>query len=177
MVMKKGKNAYPKKSGRSTGESELKSSLQFTKTTTDHVAVFTIDMLGSIKFLTGYILLFTVWICWNLNFIPGLKPFDPFPFPILEMVVSLFAIVLSVSVLINQNRQSRIEKIKQQVDFEINVRAEEEITRVLNMVHEIHQKLGLKTSSDDELEAMKESTDITKIHQTVDEKDKDESNP
>lgn len=175
--MAKRKSTYPKKSGRDASEIELKSSLEFTKTTTDQLAVFTIDMLGSVKFLAGCIILFVLWISWNLNFIPVLKPFDPFPFPILEMVVSLFAIVLSVSVLINQNRQSRIEKIKQQVDFEINVRAEEEITRVLNMVHEIHQKLGLKTDSDDELEAMKESTDIKKIHQTVDEKDKDENKP
>lgn len=175
--MAKNKSTYPKKSGRNASEIELKSSLEFTKTATDHLAVFTIDMLGSVKFLVGCICLFVIWITWNLNFIPLCKPFDPFPFPILEMVVSLFAIVLSVSVLINQNRQSRIEKIKQQVDFEINVRAEEEITRVLNMVHEIHQKLGLKTDSDDELEAMKESTDIKKIHQTVDEIDKDESKP
>ena len=169
--MGKSKKAVQKKISSNTVETELKSALEFTKTTTDQMAGFTIYMLGSIKFLIACITFFIVWICWNLNFIPGLKPFDTFPFPILEMVVSIFAIILSVSVLINQNRQSRIDKIKQQIDFEINVRAEEEITKLLNMVHEIHQKLGIKTETDKELEAMKEMTDIQEIHKKIDEED------
>lgn len=147
---------------------KLKSTLDFTKTWTDHFAVAIIHILGSIKFLIGCILFFILWICWNLNFIAPLKPFDAFPFPLLEMVVALFAIILSVSVLINQNRQGRMEKIRQQIEFEINVRAEDEITKILNMVHEIHQKLGLEHNQDDhELELMKERTDIQQLHQTL----------
>lgn len=149
-------------------QSELKSSLDITKTRTDHITVFVVEILGSIKFLFFCMTLFTVWICWNLNLLGPLKVFDPFPFPILEMTVSLFAIILSVSVLINQNRQGKIEKIRQQVDFEVNVRAEEEITKVLTMLHEIHQKLGLNSAADKELEEMKEATDIKEIHRTID---------
>ncbi len=152
-------------------DQELKSSLNFTKTRADHIAVLTIEALGSIRFLAGCIIFFVVWITWNLNDIYGLKPFDPFPFPILTMMVSLFAIVLSVSVLINQNRQGRIEKIRQQVEFEINVRAENEITKVLTMLHEIHQKMGLNTQADKELEEMKEPIDINQLQQTLDEKE------
>ena len=148
---------------------ELKSSLDFTKTKTDHIAVLIIEVLGSMKFLVFYILIFTVWIAWNLRFYFNSKPFDPFPFPILQMVVTLFAIILSVSVLINQNRQGKIEKIKQEVEFEINVRAENEITKILNMLHEIHQQLGLDSKEDKELEQMKETTNIKQIHQTLDE--------
>lgn len=148
-------------------DAELKSSLNFTKTKTDRLAVFLVQMLGSLGFLLFCLLLFAVWICCNLNLIPYLKPFDPFPFPILQMGVSLFAVILSVSVLINQNRQGHVEKIRQQVEFEVNVRAEEEITKVLNMLHEIHQKLGLNSTIDKELEEMKESTDLNRIHQTL----------
>ncbi len=151
--------------------SRLKSSLDFTKTKTDHIAVFIIQVLGNMKFLVGCIIFFIIWISWNLNFLRPLKPFDPFPFPELEMVVSLFAIVLSVSVLINQNRQGRIEKIKQQIEFEVNVRAEEEITKILNMVHEIHMKMGLENKHDHELEIMKERTDLKQIHQTLSDKE------
>nr|WP_067055092.1 DUF1003 domain-containing protein [Mucilaginibacter sp. L294] len=153
-----------------TQDAELKSSLNFTKTATDKLAVFIINLLGSMLFLLCCLITFTVWICWNMNLIPGLEPFDPFPFSTLEMSVSIFAIVLSVSVLINQNRQGRIEKIRQQVEFEVNVRAEHEITKMMALVHDIHQKMGLSTQDDQELEEMKEKTDINEIQQHVDEK-------
>jgi uncharacterized membrane protein len=150
---------------------ELKSSLDFTRTRADQITVFLVEILGSMKFLFCCILMFTLWICWNLHFFPSLKPFDPFPFPILEMTVSLFAIILSVSVLINQNRQGKIEKIQRQVEFEVNVRAEDEVTKILNMLHEIHQKMGLNSKEDKELEEMKETIDIKQIHQAIDEQE------
>ena len=149
---------------------ELKSSLDFTNTRTDRFAVFITGVLGSMQFLVGCILFFILWICWNIS-IFGLKPFDPFPFPILEMLVSLFAIVLSVSVLINQNRQGRVEVIKRQVEFEVNVRAENEITKILNMLHQMQQHMGISTAEDKELEEMKETTDVKQIHQVLDSKD------
>ena len=168
---KKRTNNTQKKNNSTYADQELKSSLDIAKTKTDHLAVFIIDILGSMQFLVLCIFIFTAWICWNLNLIYFLKPFDPFPFPILEMLVSLFAIILSVSVLINQNRQGRIEKIRQQVEFEVNVRAEGEITKILNIIHEIHQQLGLKRKDDKELEEMKENIDIKQLHHTIDEKE------
>lgn len=149
---------------------QLQSSLNFTKTTTDKMAVFITSVFGSMTFLLVCIVLFTLWICWNARVIPGLQPFDPFPFSTLEMAVSIFAVILSVSVLINQNRQSRIEKIRQQVEFEVNVRAESEITKMLQMLHDLHQKLGIQTDEDQELETMKKQTDIHQIHQSLDDK-------
>ncbi|WP_183579636.1 DUF1003 domain-containing protein [Mucilaginibacter sp. X5P1] len=145
----------------------LKSSLDFTRTRADHFAVFVAGILGSITFLIVCIIIFVVWITYNLN---ASKPFDPFPFPVLEMTVSIFAIILSVSVLINQNRQGKIDKVSQQVEFEVNVRAEEEITKMLTMLHEIQQKLGIAThAGDKELEEMKSSTDVKEIHKNIDE--------
>jgi len=164
------------KKSQQTTEPELKSSLDFTKTRTDHITVFIINVLGSMKFLLSCFIIFAVWICWNVNLFPLLKPFDPFPFPVLEMAVSLFAIILSVLVLINQNRQGRIETIRQQVEFEVNVRAEEEITKILNMVHDIHQHLGINTTADQQLEEMKVPTDIKQIHKTIDDMESNENN-
>ena len=154
---------------KTTEEQELKSELDFETGLIDNFGVRVTAVLGSMLFLAGYIIMFTVWICWNLRFLPGLKPFDPFPFPILQMVVSLFAIILSVSVLVNQNRQGRIERVKRQVEFEVNVRAETEITKVLNMLHEIQQKMGLANAVDKELEDMKEPIDIKQLHQAMDD--------
>jgi uncharacterized membrane protein len=149
-------------------DTELHSALDFTKTPVDKIAVFFIGVFGSVTFLLFCLLLFAIWICWNLGFF-GFKAFDPFPFPILEMSVSIFAIVLSVSVLINQNRQGRMDKIRQQVEFEVNVRAEAEITKMLNMLHAIEQKLGIDTRGDTQLEEMKEVTNVKQIHKNIDE--------
>lgn len=156
---------------RTTEEQELKSELDFETGPIDNFGVRVTAVLGSMWFLAGYVITFTVWICWNLRFLPGLKPFDPFPFPILQMVVTLFAIILSVSVLVNQNRQGRIERIKRQIEFEVNVRAETEITKVLTMLHEIQQKMGLANAIDQELEDMKEPIDIKQLHQAMDDKE------
>jgi len=147
---------------------ELQSKLEINKTFGDRVALFITDVFGSMTFLCFCLLSFLIWILWNLNFIPGLKPFDPYPFPELEMIVSLFAVILSVSVLISQNREGKMEKISQQVEFEVNVRAENEITKVLALLDEIQKKLGINIK-DQELEAMKESLDLHELHQQIDE--------
>ncbi|QXV63753.1 DUF1003 domain-containing protein [Mucilaginibacter sp. 21P] len=162
-------NTIEKQQATTNSEEQLRSSLNFTNSPIDKLAVLIIEVLGSMTFLISCMVMLTGWICWNVKLIPGLKPFDPFPFPTLEMAVSIFAIILSISVLINQNRQGRIEKIRQQVEFEINVRAEHEITRLLELVHEIHQKMGLSTVSDQELESMKQRTDLEEIKRTVDQ--------
>ncbi len=143
---------------------ELKSSLEFNKTGADKFGRLMTNSLGSIPFLLCCILFFALWMGWNL--LSGQR-FDAAPFPILEMVVSVFAIILSVTVLINQNRQGQMDKIRQQVEFEVNVRAEEEITKVLNMLHDIQIQLGMDSAPDRELEQMKESTDVKEIHQKV----------
>jgi len=149
---------------------ELHSALDIPKTPIDSISIAGIRAMGSVTFLVCFCIFFIVWICWNLNLM-GLKPFDPFPCPILELIVSIFAIVLSVSVLITQNRQGRADKIRQQVDFEVNVRAEAEITKVLDMLHGIQKKLGIDTRGDAQLEEMKEVTDVKEIHKNIDEEE------
>ena len=84
------------------------------------------------------------------------------------MGVSIFAIILSVSVLISQNRQGKLDKLRQQVEFEVNVRAETEITKILQMLHEMQKKMGID-SHDSELEQMKENIDLQQIHRQMDD--------
>lgn len=148
-------------------EKQMKSVLEFNKSRGDHIAVFLAHMFGSIKFLCVSLVLFLVWIAWNLNFLPGLKPFDPFPFTMLIMIVTLFSIILSVSVLINQKREGKMNNIRQQIEFEVNVHAEKEITKVLEMLHQIQKKMGINNTTDIELEEMKETLDIGQLHKQL----------
>jgi uncharacterized membrane protein len=157
--------------GETISDQQLKSSLKITESKTDRVTVLIMTAFGSIPFLICCLLFFIFWILWNINILPGCKPFDSYPFPLLEIIVSLFAIILSVTVIINQNRQAAVDKISHQVEFEVNIRAEEEITKILNMVNEIQQRLGVETSGDKELDEMKEPTDIGQIHRTLGKND------
>jgi uncharacterized membrane protein len=146
---------------------QMKSILEFNRSRSDRIAVFLTHAFGSMKFLCVSLILFLVWITWNLNFLPGLKPFDPYPFTMLIMIVTLFSIILSVSVLINQKREGKMNSIRQQIEFEVNVHAETEITKVLEMLHEIQKKLGINITTDTELEEMKETLDIGQLHEKL----------
>jgi CRP/FNR family cyclic AMP-dependent transcriptional regulator len=91
----------------------------------DWVAAFA----GSITFLLLHIVVFTVWIAWN-QLEPWLSPFDPFPFGLLTTCVSLEAIILSVFVLLSQNRQAEKERVRSDVEYEVNLKAELEIMQL-----------------------------------------------
>ena len=78
---------------------------------------------GSMGFVYIHIIWFAVWILWNSGLF-HVHAFDPFPFGLLTMVVSLEAIYLSTFVMISQNRQNERSEVRSEIDFENNVRAE-----------------------------------------------------
>ena len=147
---------------------ELKSMLDLNKTTGDKIAIWMTNFLGSLTFLLSCLSVILFYYLWNMGVIPGLQPFDKYPFSALATVLSVFAIILSITVLIGQNRQRRMEKIREQVEFEVNVRAETEITKILGMLHDIQRKLGIY-KHDDELEKMKETLDLNELHKNLNE--------
>jgi uncharacterized membrane protein len=81
---------------------------------------------GSMLFLFLNAGFFAVWIGLNTLDL-GVPAFDPFPFGLLTMIVSLEAIFLSCFVLISQNRQSQKDRVRSDVEYEVNVRAEREV--------------------------------------------------
>lgn len=143
-------------------DTHLKSYVEFERHSADVLARVLTKSLGSIWFLNTAICFMLVWVVVNVGWIPGVLPFDPYPFTLLMMLVSLFAVFLAIVLLISQNRQGRTTEVRQRMDFEINVRAEHEITKMLTMLHELHVELGI-FKTDRELEKMKEKTDISKI--------------
>jgi len=82
---------------------------------------------GSMSFLFLNALFFAVWIGLNTLGL-GVKQFDPFPFGLLTMIVSLEAIFLSCFVLVSQNRQAQKDRVRADVEYEVNVRAEREVS-------------------------------------------------
>jgi len=148
----------------------FKSRLTFERHWTDKVADFMTVQFGTVWFLIWHAAFFIGWIEWNLGIL-GLPVFDPFPFGLLTMVVSLEAIGLAIVVLISQNRQSKIADLRQQMDFEIDVRAEAEITKILRMHDALHHHLGI-SKVDRELRWMENVSDIREIQERI-EKEND----
>lgn len=119
--------------------------------------------LGSTTFLILNAFWFLGWITINLGLIPGITPFDPFPFGLLTMTVSLEAIFLAIIVLISQNRAETIDDLREETELHINTIAEEEITKILELQILLLKKSGVDTSRDIELAEMLEPTDPEKI--------------
>jgi uncharacterized membrane protein len=146
----------------------LESYTEFEEKWADALAKFLTRSFGTLRFLILTLIFISLWIIINLGLIPGINPFDLYPFVWLITLVQLFSIVLSITILISQNQETRINEVRQQMDFEINVRAEHEITKILQMIGEIHTELGI-AKLDKELEQMEEMTNISEIKENIEQ--------
>jgi uncharacterized membrane protein len=105
---------------------------------------------GSMAFVYLHIAWFSTWVLLNTGRF-GVHPFDPFPYGLLTMVVSLEAIFLSTFVLITQNRLGDEVEHRADLDLHIGLLAEHELTRVLQMLDAIQEKLGVENHAASEL--------------------------
>lgn len=139
----------------------LKSRIEFSTRWTDRVADFLTELFGTTWFFLLNLVVFVLWFVLNSGaFGPA---FDPYPYNFLTMVVSLEAIFLAIIVLMSQNRAGRIADVRQKMDFEINVRAEEEITKIIELIELLHGHLGVRLRKDAALREMEQKIDLASI--------------
>ncbi|OGE81576.1 MAG: hypothetical protein A3H72_03125 [Candidatus Doudnabacteria bacterium RIFCSPLOWO2_02_FULL_48_8] len=122
---------------------------------------------GSMTFLVLNVIFFTVWLLINTGRIAGAEIFDPFPFVLLTMVVSLEAIFLAIFVLISQNRAAKIEDIREEVELQINIIAEKEVTKLMKMVALLLEKHGIDLQEDQELQKMLKTVSATELEKRL----------
>jgi uncharacterized membrane protein len=134
----------------------------------DRIADVITAFSGSMLFVGLHVVWFAVWIAANLGLF-GLPAFDPFPFGLLTMVVSLEAIFLATFVLISQNRQALLADKRAKVDLQVDMLSEQEVTKLMNLVLDMHQHLGLSRPNDPEISAMRRRTDIDDVLDKIDE--------
>jgi uncharacterized membrane protein len=113
---------------------------------------------GRMSFVYLHAAWFGAWLLLNAGWF-GLKPFDPFPYGLLTMIVSLEAIFLSTFVLISQNRLGEESDRRADLDLHIGLLNEAELTRALKMLHAIQDKLGIECEQPDELADLELRTD------------------
>jgi uncharacterized membrane protein len=104
---------------------------------------------GSMNFLYLHMLGFTSWILLNVRPLSGTRigGFDPFPFGLLTMVVSLEAIFLSVFVLLSQNRQAERDRVRNDVEYDVNLKAELEIAHLHEKVDRMHEEVLMRLAT------------------------------
>jgi uncharacterized membrane protein len=145
----------------------LKAEADANRTWSDRFADRITSLTGSMPFLVINAAWFVIWIIINLGIIPGIEPFDPFPFGLLTMVVSLEAIILAIAVLISQNRAAKVDDLREEVGLQVNVIAEHELTRIMEMIMRLLEAQGIDVSDDEELQHMLKPTDVKELEQIV----------
>jgi uncharacterized membrane protein len=98
---------------------------------------------GSMPFVYLHAAVFGGWLIFNLGVIPRVRPWDPFPFVMLAMIASVEAIFLSTFVLISQNRMGALADQRADLDVQINLLTEHEVTKLIATVSAIAGKLGI----------------------------------
>lgn len=101
------------------------------------------DFAGSMKFVYVHIAWFGFWILINLGILGVIRVFDPYPFGLLTLVVSLEAIFLSTFVLISQNRLAQRDEMRANLDFQTNVRAEKEVEYMKGLLETMAMQMGI----------------------------------
>lgn len=143
------------------------------RTRMDMVSETLTRIAGSTPFLVFHAIAFAVWIGWNVGLVPGVEQFDPYPFGMLTMVVSLEAIFLTIFVLMTQNKEATIAELREELTLQVNLRMEEEVTKTLHLVAGLYTRLGHTLARDPELEKMLEPLDPQEMERDLTEQIRD----
>jgi uncharacterized membrane protein len=117
-------------------------------TTADRVADAITGFSGSIKFVWITVLIVGGWVTLNLT-LPKADRIDPFPFPLLTLVLSVEAIFLAIFILMSQNRAAQISEKRSQLDLQLTMLSEQENTKMLLMLEQIGRAVGAETGDAD----------------------------
>jgi uncharacterized membrane protein len=132
-------------------------------------------LVGNIGFLLTQFVLILVWSLANLGMIPGIKPFDPFPFGVLALVVSTESVFLTIFVLISQGRMARQAERRSHLDLQVGMLSEQELTTILLMLQKLCQHVGVNVeSAKQEVQAFSKTTDVHKLASELQDKLPDE---
>jgi uncharacterized membrane protein len=148
---------------------EVRQQFEKRKSLQDRIADTITRFTGSLTFVYLHAVLFGGWLVVNSGWVPGVKPWDPFPFVMLAMAASVEAIFLSTFVLISQNRMQALADKRADLDLQVNLLAEHEVTRLITMVDAIAAHMGLSDGRDPEVEQLKKDVAPEIVLQEIEE--------
>jgi uncharacterized membrane protein len=141
------------------------------RTPTERVSDVITKVVGNVGFLLAQLILISGWSLANLHVVPGLKPFDPFPFGALALVVSSESVFLTIFVLISQSRMARQSERRSHLDLQVGMLSEQELTTILQMLQKLCQHMGVNVdSSKQEVQSFSKTTDVDKLATELEDK-------
>jgi uncharacterized membrane protein len=138
----------------------------------DRIAEAITRFSGSMLFVYVHLLIFGIWISVNLGWIPGIPAFDQ-SLVILAMVASVEAIFLSTFILITQNRMAATADKRADLDVQISLLAEHEITELARLVREMARAMGIRTDTNEELRDAEQEVAPEAVLDEIDKYDTD----
>ncbi len=118
---------------------DIKKSLEGRRSKLDLISDRITDFCGHVAFVYVHVFWFVSWLAWNLL---SDKPFDPYPFGLLTLIVSLEAIILSTFILMSQRRQGDITEMRSNLDYQVDMRADRNSHEILSLLKSINSKLN-----------------------------------
>jgi uncharacterized membrane protein len=127
---------------------------------------------GSMTFVYIHVIMFGLWIVANLNWIPALPAWDE-SFVILAMLASVEAIFLSTFVLISQNRMAAVADKRADLDLQISLLTEHELTKLATLISDMAKKMGVRTPVEKEMEEIKRDVAPDVVLDAIEKQDAD----
>lgn len=126
---------------------------------------------GTMPFVWLHVAIYGGWIAINLDLIPFIRPFDP-TFVTLAMTASVEAIFLSTFILITQNQMQAYAEERADLNLQISLLAEHEVTRLVEMVSEIAKRMDIPAAHEPELDALKKDVHPEEVLDTISRQEK-----
>ena len=121
-------------------------------------------LIGTPAYLAGLLGFCAVWVLINTIPLEGFEPFDPAPFPRLEGLLTLLALITTTVVLIGQNRQARLEQQHAHLDLQVNLLTEQKVTKLINLIEELRRDLPMvKDRHDSHAAVLQEGADTEQV--------------
>ncbi len=137
-------------------------------TTGDRIADAITNFSGSMRFVWLNVLSIAGWIVVNLA-LPKPRRFDPFPFSLLTLVLSVEAIFLAIFILISQNRAGRISEKRSHLDLQLNLLSEQENTKMLLMLEQIGNAVGAEIGDIPDVKVFEQATKPEELSEQIDQ--------
>jgi len=147
---------------------DLERAFEDRRTPVDRIADLIGGFSGSFAFVALHAIWFTLWFLINTGVLPVLPRFDPFPFILLAMIVSVEGVLLSTFVLMKQNRMQQRSDTRDHLNLQIDLLAEKEVTKALQLLRAICRRLDIPEAElDAELNEMANITSVDTLAERI----------
>ena len=147
---------------------EMEQQLEQRKSRIDRIAGAVGAFAGSMTFIGLHLVWFTLWFLVNTHHVPGFQAFDPYPFILLSMTVSIEAVLLSTFVLMKQNQMQTRTDRRDQLNLQIDLLTEKELTKALQLLRALCVKLDIGEPLEDaELSEMSQITSVGSLAERI----------